>query len=104
MFVDKGPSRKYDNSMINHSVLFMKQHMAKIAITIDSHLLLRLDALVEKHYFKNRSQAIQQVMQEQIEKLDHQRLAQECEKLDIHLEQSLADEGLSKDSKEWPDY
>ena len=82
----------------------MSHTMAKIAITIDAELLHRLDALVQKKYFKNRSQAIQQVVQKQVEKLEHHRLAQQCDKLEITSEQQMADEGLAEDMSTWQDY
>jgi metal-responsive CopG/Arc/MetJ family transcriptional regulator len=81
-----------------------KHRMAKIAITIDAGLLQRLDILVDQHFFNNRSQAFQQVMEKHVYKLEHKRLARECAKLDKTYEQSLADEGLDEDLKEWPDY
>ncbi len=77
---------------------------AKIAISLDSKLLQKLDALVERHFFKNRSQAFQIALQERIERLEHARLARECAKLDPAAEQRLAEEGLSKDVSEWSDF
>ncbi len=59
----------------------MATHMAKIAITIDASLLQRLDSLIKKKYYKNRSQAIQIVVQAQVEKFEHRRLAAECDKM-----------------------
>lgn len=41
---------------------------AKIAISLDSRLLKRLDVLIHKHVFKNRSQAFQQALSERIER------------------------------------
>ena len=82
----------------------MEQHMAKIAITIDAGLLQRLDLLVEQKHFKNRSQAFQQLIQKEVQILEHDSLAVECCKLDITAEQELADEGLDMELNEWPDY
>lgn len=82
----------------------MATHMAKIAITIDASLLLRLDSLIKKKHYKNRSQAIQTVVQAQVEKFEHRRLAAECDKLDVANEQALTEEGLTQDFTEWPDY
>ena len=76
----------------------------KIAISIDHDLLKRLDYFVEKEKFKTRSQAIQLAVSEVLERLEHKRLARECEKLDAQYEQQLADEGLDEDSKEWPEF
>lgn len=82
----------------------MDQHMAKVAITIDSGLLHRLDLLVEQRHFKSRSQAFQQLIQKEVSVLEHGSLALECSKLDISAEQELADEGLNVELEEWPDY
>lgn len=79
-------------------------HSAKIAVTIDANLLSRLDALVKNHFFKNRSQAIQMAVQRSVEKAEHKRLAEECGKLDLDFERSLAEENLPKDMDEWPQF
>ena len=70
---------------------------AKIAISMDHNLLERIDSLVRKRIFPNRSKAIQQAVKEKIETLDKRRLALECAKLDPEFEQALADEGLKGD-------
>lgn len=70
--------------------------VAKIAISIDTALLNRLDFFVKKHLFKTRSEAITCSVREVIEKLERNRLAQECAKLDIAFEQKMADEGLNE--------
>jgi len=77
---------------------------AKIAISMDHNLLERIDSLVRKKIFPNRSKAIQQAVKEKIETLDKRRLAQECVKLDPEFEQVLADEGLKGDIASWPEY
>ena len=76
----------------------------KVAITIDSDLLANLDRLVADQFFPNRSVAIQQAVQEKIERLERTRLAREYAKLDPLVEQEMADEGLAEDFAEWPDY
>jgi metal-responsive CopG/Arc/MetJ family transcriptional regulator len=76
----------------------------KVAITIDEKLLKRLDRLVAARRFPNRSRAIQEAVQEKLERLDHSRLAREAAKLDRKFEQKLADEGLAGDAAEWPEY
>lgn len=78
--------------------------VAKVAISIESKLLKKVDFYVKKGVFKNRSQAMQSAMNETIEKLEHKRLAHECAKLDIFLEQQMADNDLEEDLKEWPKY
>jgi len=77
---------------------------AKIAITIDGELLSRLDHLVEKHLFPNRSRAFQEALCDKLERLERNRLARECAKLDPSFEQQLADEALAEDFEQWPEY
>ena len=77
---------------------------AKVAITIDDETLQKLDRLVKDHVFPNRSKAIQEAVQDKIKRLEKSRLARECAKLDPLYDQSLADEGISEDVNEWPEY
>jgi metal-responsive CopG/Arc/MetJ family transcriptional regulator len=77
---------------------------AKVAITIEEDLLARLDELVAKRRFRSRSGAIAEAVEEKLSRLDRSRLARECAKLDPVFEQQLADEGLSEDLAEWPEY
>lgn len=78
--------------------------VAKIAISIDNNLLKKLDELVDRNMFDNRSQAIQSAVEAQVIQLSHARLARECEKLDPAEEQVIAEEGLQWDVKEWPEF
>jgi hypothetical protein len=59
---------------------------------------------VKARVFSNRSQAIQVAVQEKVARLDNNRLAQECAKLDKAQEQTLADEGLASEVAEWLEY
>ena len=77
---------------------------AKVAITIDERLLARLDRLVKRAVFRNRSQAIQVAVKEKLDRIDHGRLAHECSKLDPGYEKALAEEGLSGELGQWPEY
>ena len=77
---------------------------AKIAITLDAGTVARLDRLVEEEFFPNRSQAIEEAVSEKLERLERSRLARECAKLDPAFEKGLAEEGLSQDLVEWPEY
>lgn len=77
---------------------------AKVAITIDGELLKRVDQLVARRKFPNRSRAIQDAVREKLERLERGRLARECAKLDRAFEQKLADEGLVGDLSEWPEF
>jgi metal-responsive CopG/Arc/MetJ family transcriptional regulator len=77
---------------------------AKIAITMDEGTLQQLDRLVKDRVFPNRSQAIQAAVEEKLKKLLHNRLAQECQKLDPAAEKALAEEGLGEETDQWPEY
>ena len=67
----------------------------KVALTLDARLLDRLDHLVARQRFRNRSQAIEAALAEKLARLARTRLAEECAKLDPAEEQQLADEGLA---------
>ena len=77
---------------------------AKIAITLDEEYIRDIDRLVHSHYFENRSQAIQQAVEEKLKRLKRTRLAEECGKLDQSFEKAMAEEGLSEDLSQWPEY
>ncbi len=77
---------------------------AKVAISLDENTLNRLDRLVKAHQFPNRSQAIQEAVEEKISRLDRSRLARECAKLDPAVEKALAEEGLTDELAKWPEY
>ena len=77
---------------------------AKVAITIDREILIKLDRLVERKIYPNRSKAIQEAVMDKLEKLDRNRLARECAKLNPKYEQALAEEGMSEEFNEWPEY
>jgi metal-responsive CopG/Arc/MetJ family transcriptional regulator len=76
----------------------------KIAITLDEQYIDQLDTFVSKHIFQNRSQAIQEAVKEKLARIKRTRLAEECAKLDPAFEKAMADEGLSEDLKQWPEY
>jgi len=78
--------------------------VAKVTVSIESGLLRRVDHLVKARVFSNRSQAIQTAVQEKVARLDSNRLARECLKLDKVQEQKLADEGLASEASEWLEY
>jgi metal-responsive CopG/Arc/MetJ family transcriptional regulator len=76
----------------------------KVAVSLDSGLVKQLDRLVAQRVFPNRSQAVQEAIRDKLERLARTRLARECAKLDRHAERAMADEGLTRDAAEWPDY
>jgi metal-responsive CopG/Arc/MetJ family transcriptional regulator len=77
---------------------------AKIAITIEQTLVKKLDILIKEKAYPNRSKLIQEAVKEKLNKMDRSRLANECAKLDIPFEQSLAEEGFSREIDSWPEY
>ena len=77
---------------------------SKIAISLDKQTLERLDDLVLKKAFANRSRAIEAAIEEKLQRLDRVRLAQECSKLDPAYEKELAEEGFSEELSQWPEY
>jgi len=87
--------------MMNHHTLMPK---TKVALTLDSELLDRLDELVERKRFRNRSQAIELALAEKLQRLARTRLAREAAKLNPREEKRLADEGLADDLMSWPEY
>lgn len=78
--------------------------VTKIAISIDEHILKEIDRLVQKKIYPNRSRAIQEAVQDKIERISKSRLARECAKLDSDEEIQLAEEGMDTKVNEWPKY
>ncbi len=76
----------------------------KIAITMDESTLLRLDRLVKDRVFPNRSKAIQDAVEEKLKKLERNRLARECARLDPVVEKAMAEEGMGEELEQWPEY
>ena len=77
---------------------------AKVAITLDLATVQRIDQLVKKRVFRNRSRAIQEAVQEKLERIDRNRLARECAKLDPVFEKAMAEEGMGEELEAWPEY
>ena len=76
----------------------------KIAITLDRNIIEHLDHLIKEHIFTNRSRAIQEAVQEKLERMERSRLAKECAKLDPSFEKAMAEEGISEELSKWPEY
>ena len=76
----------------------------KIAITIDEQTVKKVDQLVKKRLFPNRSQAIQDALEDKLERIEQGRLARECAKLDPTFEKALAEEGMNGELEGWPAY
>ncbi|HEY5665626.1 MAG TPA: ribbon-helix-helix domain-containing protein [Gammaproteobacteria bacterium] len=76
----------------------------KIAITVREDFLEEIDLLVSREVFPNRSRAIEQAIEEKLERHQRNRLAEECAKLEPRDEQAMAEEGLSAELAAWPEY
>lgn len=62
----------------------------KVAITLETQLLDRVDELVARQRFRNRSQAIGAALTEKLQRLARTQLARECARLDPKEEKALA--------------
>ena len=78
--------------------------VAKVAITLERELLQRVDRLVAERGFASRSGLIQEAIRQQLQRLDRSRLARESAKLNPKFEQRVAEEGMSRELDEWPEY
>ena len=76
----------------------------KIAVTLDEQFVEDIDRLVSEHVFQNRSQAIQEAVEDKLKRIKRTRLAKECTKLDIPFEKTMAEEGFAEDLNQWPEY
>ena len=76
----------------------------KVALTLDAELLERVDELVAKQRFRNRSQAVEAALADKMQRLARTRLARESAKLNPQEEKRLADEGLADTLDSWPEY
>ena len=72
-------TERYDNSS------YWRAFMAttKVAVSLDSELLERLDRLVADRIFASRSQAVQDAIRDKLDRLARTRLARECAKLEL---------------------
>ena len=86
--------------MIHHTTM----PKTKVALTLDSDLLERVDELVDRRRFRNRSQAVEAALADKLHRLARTRLARESAKLNPREEKRLADEGLAYDLETWPEY
>jgi metal-responsive CopG/Arc/MetJ family transcriptional regulator len=77
---------------------------SKVAISLSSRILEKLDRLVRMKLFANRSQAIEEAVEEKLERMERSQLARACAKLDPEFEKAMAEEGLSEDLSAWPKY
>ena len=76
----------------------------KVAVSLNRESLEKLDRLVKNQMYPSRSSAIQEAIDEKLTRLERVRLAKECSNLDPAAEQALAEEGLSQELSQWPEY
>ena len=76
----------------------------KVAISINTQTLDRLDRMVKRRIFTNRSKAIQDAVEEKLSRLERGRLAAECAKVEVAPERAMAEEGIAEDLARWPEY
>ena len=76
----------------------------KVTLTLDAELLERVDELVAKQRFRNRSQAVEAALADKVHRLARTRLARESARLNPKEEKRLADEGLVDALDSWPEY
>jgi Arc/MetJ-type ribon-helix-helix transcriptional regulator len=76
----------------------------KVAVTVDSALLSRVDQLVASRRFANRSQAVEAALADAVARVARTRLARECAKVDPREERAMAEEGLAGSRDTWPEY
>lgn len=76
--------------MIKHHA---KHHQAsaRIAITLETNVLSRVDKLVANGTFFSRSQVIKVAVEEMLERVKRNRLAVECAKLNPKQEKAFAE-------------
>jgi Arc/MetJ-type ribon-helix-helix transcriptional regulator len=87
--------------MIIHHTFMAK---TKVALTLDAGLLERVDELVAKQRFRNRSQAVEAALADKLKRLARTRLARESARLNPREEKQLAEEGLADALDAWPEY
>ena len=71
---------------------------------MDERTVKCIDRLVREEVFPNRSQVIQEAVEETLQRMERSRLAKECAKLDPAFEKAMAEEGMSEELSEWPEY
>ena len=77
---------------------------AKIAVSLNKETVEKLDRLVVAGIYPSRSRAIQEALEERLNRLSRDRLSRECAKLDPAYESALAEEGMVSEVEQWPEY
>jgi len=47
---------------------------------------------------------LEEAVREKLDRLNHNRLARECARLDSVFEKAIAEEGMGEELSEWPEY
>jgi Arc/MetJ-type ribon-helix-helix transcriptional regulator len=76
----------------------------KVALTLETDLVDRVDELVASRLFRNRSQAIEAALSDKLQRLARTRLARESAKLNPGEEKRLAEDGMDDVLDSWPEY
>jgi metal-responsive CopG/Arc/MetJ family transcriptional regulator len=76
----------------------------KVTLTLDSKLVERLDQLIARRYFRNRSQAVESALVDALRRVIRTGLVRESAKLNPKQEKRLADEALVDALDSWPEY
>ncbi len=76
----------------------------KWLLHLNNLILDKLDELISRHLYPNRSRAIADAILEKRQRLEESHLAQECAKLNPDEEKALAEEGISEEFAKWPTY
>jgi metal-responsive CopG/Arc/MetJ family transcriptional regulator len=77
---------------------------SKIAVSIPTELLIKLDRLVKNGRFPNRSFAIQTAIANELKHIERTSLAYACSLASSKVERTMSEEGISEDFSEWPEY
>ena len=93
-----------DTKFASGMIICHTMNKAKIAITVSPLVLNRLDAWVKSEHYASRSEAIEQAVEAQLQRLERTRLAAQCALLDVDEEQAMADVGLAADAVTWPTF
>lgn len=73
----------------------------KIAISMDADAVRRVDELVANSAFPSRSRAIQEAVQDKLDRLSRTRLAEQCALLSPSEEQEIAEEFTHDEFETW---
>ena len=74
---------------------------SKIAVSIPTAFLVKLDRLVKEDRFPSRSFAIQKAIEDELKHIERTSLSYACNLLDPKEEKTLAEEGMQEDMKVW---